>query len=215
MDEDRLYGSIRDIVAGATTGEFPALALEELLLTAFSRRSRLLRNIFDWGPDRYSEAERGSHETPTHFKWNLADLTAHGNRPVRVWLHQYRPPGELRPLYAQVPHNHRYPFVSIILNGGYRNDSYRPLENVLNPPREAPEPPRSRTLRPGDVLTMHPLEVHRLADIQGETLTLLVQGTAVTDRSFSFRESTATWLVHRDMRAQFRTLRGIDVGAAD
>ncbi|MFC9505038.1 hypothetical protein [Streptomyces sp. NPDC057002] len=61
---------------------------------------------------------------------------------------------------------------------------------------------------------MHPSEVHRLAEIQSETLTLLVQGAPVTDHSYSYRESTGSWLTHHDLRAQYRALRQIDVGTA-
>jgi hypothetical protein len=211
MDENKLYNSIREIVAGSPGGEFPASTLESLLQQAFNRRVTLLRHIFAWGADRYGDVERRSHETPTHFKWNLADLTAAEGRRVRVWLHQYRPPADLRVRYAQVPHNHRYPFVSVMLNGGYRNDSYCSLRR-LERPTGPPELLNSRTLRPGDVLAMHPLEVHRLAEIQCETLTLLVQGIPAADHSFSYRENTGDWLTHRDLRAQYRTLRKIDIG---
>ncbi|MEU1912324.1 hypothetical protein [Streptomyces massasporeus] len=213
MDEDDLYSSIREIVADSPDEGFPAPTLEELLHEAFNRRVALLRHIFAWGADRYGEVERRSHETPTHFKWNLADLPVTEGRRVRVWLHQYRPPEDLRVRYAQVPHNHRYPFVSVILNGGYRNDSYRSLRR-LERPSGPPELLNSRTLRPGDALAMHPSEVHRLGEIQRETLTLLVQGSPATDRSFSYRESTGDWLTHRDLRAQYRTLRQIDIGTA-
>ncbi|MFJ3705753.1 MULTISPECIES: hypothetical protein [unclassified Streptomyces] len=202
-----------DIVAGSPGGTFPATGIAGLLHEAFSHRASLLRQIFSWEAGRYGEVERRSHETPTHFKWNLADLTAGAGNPIRVWLHQYRPPEELRVRYAQVPHNHRYPFVSVVLNGGYRNDSYRSLRG-LELPTGPPEPVDSRTLRPGDTIVMHPLEVHRLAEIRKETLTLLVQGAPATDRSFSYRESTSSWLTHRDLRAQYRTLQQIEAGTA-
>ncbi|MBB6421435.1 hypothetical protein [Streptomyces sp. AK010] len=213
MDEDGLYKSIKDIVAGSPGDGFPAASLETLFHEAFSRRVTLLQHIFSWGADRYGEVERRSHETPTHFKWNLADLFVAEGRHVRVWLHQYRPPEDLRVRYAQVPHNHRYPFVSVVLNGGYRNDSYRPLRSP-ELPAGPPELLNSRTLRAGDTLAMRPTEVHRLADIQRETLTLLVQGSPATDHSFSYRESTGDWLTHRDLRAQYRTLRHIAIGTA-
>jgi hypothetical protein len=132
----------------------------------------LLEDARSLPPER-TEFDRSAEKT-THFKWFVAD-DPHGR--FALWLNEYKPASHRRTGHAEVAHNHRFWFTSLLLSGGFTNDIYRARSDA------SLELERSLDLRAGDTFVVDPDEVHALRELRDGTLTLLVQSRPV--RSYS------------------------------
>lgn len=147
---------------------------------------------------RFQDFMLASREVATHYKWFLG--ADHGGAWT-VWLHQYKGGPQITPQYANIPHNHRYSFVSLILLGGY--------DNVLYDIRARGTTAHmcdQRTLRAGQTLSLDHREVHSLTKIIPGTVTLFVQGRIQKDSSLSFGPDGAVQR-HPSLESVFDQLR--------
>jgi hypothetical protein len=141
-------------------------------LSMVSEPAALLEGVRHVDPRR-AEVD-GSAEKTTHFKWFVA---SDPQGRFELWLNQYKPADQRRRGHAEVPHNHRYWFTSLVLSGGFTSTTYDLRDSGALDPRS------HRELRAGATLTVDPAEIHSLHDIQEHTLTFVVQGVPV--RSYS------------------------------
>jgi predicted metal-dependent enzyme (double-stranded beta helix superfamily) len=128
--------------------------------------------------DEYANLMLASREVATHYKW----LVAAGDRQEwKVWLHQYKDDLSPSGVYADVPHNHRYNFVSLILNGTYENLGY-----TVHGEEEL-QLVSQRGVGRGDVIALDHREVHSLTQIGPGTVSLFIQGRIRKESSVSYR----------------------------
>ncbi|WP_327749782.1 hypothetical protein [Streptomyces europaeiscabiei] len=108
--------------------------------------------------------------------------------------HGYRIRAHLfREGYFDRPHDHRWPFASMILTGSYRHTQYGDNSGFADADPNDLRPLSVRTERPGDWYALHHTAVHSVSAEAG-TLSLVLRGPAVkdsfriieTDRSSSF-----------------------------
>lgn len=104
----------------------------------------------------------------------LHDDTEHGYR-IRAHL--------FRDGYFDRPHDHRWPFASMILTGSYRHTQYGSNAGFTDIDPADLRPLSVRTERPGDWYALHHTAVHSVT-AQSGTLSLVLRGPAVKD---SFR----------------------------
>lgn len=132
---------------------------------------RLLAEIAADDPRR-TEHDRSSEKT-THFKWFVAEDP---DDRFSLWLNTYKPSTHRRTGHAEVAHNHRFWFTSLVLSGGFTHATFTADGPTLTLSNEI-------TLRAGDSFIVDPAEIHALRDLQDETVTLIVQSRPV--RAFS------------------------------
>lgn len=140
-----------------------------------------------------TESDRSSEKT-THFKWFVAEDPA---GRFSLWLNEYKPGSHRRLGHAEVAHNHRFWFTSLVLGGGFTNIVYAPAEDA------SLECVRTTALRAGDSFVVDPDEVHSLRDLQDGTLTLIVQSRPV--RSYSDVYENGSVLRYRDLPSARRS----------
>jgi hypothetical protein len=137
--------------------------------------------------------------------------------------HGYRIRAHLfRDGYFDRPHDHRWPFASMILTGSYRHTQYGDNSNFADVDPDNLRPLSIRTERPGDWYALHHTAVHSVSAEAG-TLSLVLRGPAVkdsfriieTDRSGSFtvkgasQETTAERASKRMGEERLRTTIGV------
>jgi predicted metal-dependent enzyme (double-stranded beta helix superfamily) len=132
----------------------------------------LLAAARDVDPQRTEQD--GSAEKTTHFKWFLA---ADPDRRFELWLNEYKPKALRRQGHAEVAHNHRFWFTSLVLAGGFQNAVYAPAAD------ETLQETGVLSLGAGDTFVVDPDAVHSLRALADGTVTLVVQSQPV--RSFS------------------------------
>ena len=179
---------MREIIGGLDALDWENLneahkGAEGLLAYINSRRELLHAEFLSHSFEERLRRTRLSHETSTHFKWYMHRSAELG---YEIWLHEYKSKEFRKPGYAEVPHNHRYWFTSLILTGSFKHHIYRveraPQENLL----------RSMTVtkqlhyNAGDIYTNAPDVVHSIFEIEEPTLTLLIRSRAVKLYSESF-----------------------------
>lgn len=139
------------------------------------------------------------HETSTHYKWML------GMRPDgrgRVWLHEYKALDVNPESYAEVPHDHRYSFVSTIVTGGYVEEYWR------RSPGDRVEPERLVPRGPGETHAVNHDAVHSLRDVQPGTTTVLVEGAEQKSASTSWRRDGRLRGKHETFMSRFDSIFG-------
>ena len=125
--------------------------------------------------DAYSPSHRTlslalCHETFTHFKWLVA---LEPNLGTRLWIHEFKSHTGLgEPAYGEVPHNHRYSFVSTLLSGGYLEEIWSCTSQDTVTINEEIE--RSA----GESHFVDSEWIHSLADVKPGTITFLLEGAA-------------------------------------
>jgi hypothetical protein len=108
---------------------------------------------------------------------------------VRVRLHAFWPG------HYDLPHNHRWSFVSLILRGGFQHSLFGPARagDVAYP---VPlEPVQVRQENTGTCYALHHDELHALVCEPG-SVSLVIRGPAVKDRSFLVDPATGRPLWH-------------------
>jgi predicted metal-dependent enzyme (double-stranded beta helix superfamily) len=145
---------------------------------------------------RYADLLSVSREVSTHYKWLLA---AGDDDAWKIWLHQYKDEKVAAGAYADVPHDHRYNFVSLVLAGGYDNVTYTRGEEALRPAGETP-------IGRGGTVALDHREIHSLAAIRPGTLSLFVQGQIRKQSSSSYR-TDGTTQEHPSLEQVFGELR--------
>lgn len=121
----------------------------------------------------------GSHDTSTHYKWLIYRST--GPR-FTLWLHEYKNPASRGPGYAQVPHDHRYDIVSLILNGGY-------IASVWQLSGEELIGEETLIYQKTDVMNLSHDKIHSLKNILSDTLTLVIEGPRIKAYSTAYYPS--------------------------
>lgn len=172
-------GSLRSLHAelSALDWSTPAHAhaeAERLLHGLGEQPTQVVREVEQWAAQLRLRALQ-CHETSSHLKWFVG---AGASAEFILWLHQYKPAAARRGRHAEIAHNHRYWFSSVLLSGGFTEREYQPvfehgrlasLELVGTARRQA-----------GEAYTVPADKVHSLEAIDDGTLTLLVQGSVVT-----------------------------------
>jgi predicted metal-dependent enzyme (double-stranded beta helix superfamily) len=157
--------------------------IEEVLAELYESRESLREEMATLGDSELEQQEELSHETTTHFKWYVHK----GLSPrYKVWIHEYKERGLRRSGYAEVPHDHRYWFTSLVLLGGFEHHIYRVEGAGDSDCFESIEEVRSSECRKGTVYTVDPTMVHALSRIAEPTLTVVVRSGAVRPYSQTF-----------------------------
>lgn len=144
-----------------------------------------------------------SRETTTHYKWLLACDRPQG---TKVWLHEFKPSSERRPGYAATVHNHRYPFTTVALSGGYSNVRYDVVFDPESLLVERCEVTDSTHLAPGQTYSIEPDEYHYVDEIEDRTKTLIMEFPALSPVSFSFDRRGERMTEHLALDARLRNL---------
>ena len=166
---------------------------------AHSNIERLLKDVYRDKESLYKEIEshdlrereyRGkkSYNLPTHLKWYLhRDL----NKQFEIWIHEYKPEALRGRGYANVPHNHRYWFTSLLLRGSFTHKIYEvegKQSDLLSfgSMQMIGHWPMSQ----GDVYTLDSDKIHSLTQIDDTTLTLIVSSRQIREYSEEFVPAT-------------------------
>ncbi|WP_374066543.1 hypothetical protein [Actinokineospora auranticolor] len=166
-------------------------------------RSVLRRHLLDLDPGRAEALVARSRETTTHFAWCLRD---NADEPFTFWLHEYKPPADWRPGYADSVHNHRYHFCTVILRGGYRHERYRTTTDPDTGLITAAALTRRTECRAGDSGVLMAEEFHRIPHADEGTMTFLVKSRPVTRSSLSYDPATGTGHRHVPVEARLEEL---------
>lgn len=175
-----------------------SIALEKVfddIRATFQQRSS---DHADWGTEK-----------PTHFVHLLGQATD-DPYSAKVWLHQYKQldvgnePRELihsRRVFTELDHTHRDGMVSLLLHAGYRAQErrYSRMSPTAITDRDTAWTdfyhelePRSGEYERGDIMTIHPDEVHRLDKVLPGTLSLAVRLPVVRNFSVVFEGDDGT-----------------------
>lgn len=141
---------------------------------------QLLSGIAAADPAR-TEHDRSSEKT-THFKWFVGEDP---DERFSLWLNAYKPATHRRTGHAEVAHNHRFWFTSLVLSGGFTHATFTADGPKLTLSDEV-------TLHAGDSFVIDPAEIHALRDLQDETVTLIVQSNPVRAFSDVYENGTVT-----------------------
>lgn len=88
------------------------------------------------------------------------------------------------------PHDHPWPFVSIIMRGGYREEYYEKLDTRHG--RMVPS--RYNTWKRFSVHFMHPSKVaHRIIEVKPNTVSLILAGPRIRDWGFLTPKGWQQW----------------------
>lgn len=140
-----------------------------------------------------------STERNTHIKWCLG-----GKRSTYlVWLHQYKPPDVYAKAihFAASVHDHRYGFVSKVLNGALDAEWFARQDGSPTPISMV-----RRTIAEGDIVTMTPDEIHCIRSVLPNTCTLVIQGPAIRRHSTVFHLGAGSTESMGDLEAKFPEL---------
>lgn len=138
-----------------------------------------------------------SREVSTHYKWLIAADPQHR---WKVWLHQYRDDRVAGTAYADVPHNHRYDFVSLLLVGGYRDLRYVQGEEA-NQLRVGTK----YEIGTSQTVAVDHREIHSLTAVLPGTISLFVQGQVRAEYSTSYGPDGP--LRHSSLEVVYESLR--------
>ena len=122
-----------------------------------------------------------STERSTHYKWCLASSS---HRGIRIWLHTYKEWASGETAFAASIHNHRYSFVSSILQGSLHEQRWLPAGNsTINSANKT-------TYKTGDIYSISSQEIHSIEHADPHTISLVVQGPAVSIATNVFNRNT-------------------------
>jgi hypothetical protein len=138
--------------------------------------------IRSWDDRNLEKRQLRCHETSTHYKWFVH---YHDKLQYRVWLHQYKSSGERKAGYAEVPHNHRYSLASVILRGQFRQHYFETTSGLV-----AEIPDECRAYSQGDVYSINWSKVHKLSDLDDQTVTLVVESPVARHFSEAFYDKS-------------------------
>lgn len=157
----------------------------------------------DWGQD-----------TPTHYKWLLGAANPDDPRTARIFLHQYKvlPPGASR-CFTENDHTHSDGVVASMLRKGYSAVERRfpgmPTSIVVGTRDVAIWSEHYNWLQEtaadydeGDIMSIHPDEVHRLDRIAPGTMSLVIRPPTCRDFSVMFEPGSHEPVIIDDMRAK-------------
>jgi len=133
----------------------------------------------EFDPERVA---RRSRETTTHYKWLLASDRSQGSK---IWFHEFKPACERRPGYASTIHNHRYPFASVALRGGYTNLRFDVCFEESSLRVHRCDLVQRECILEGSRYRMEPDEYHCVDDIADGTQTLVLELPAINPVSYS------------------------------
>lgn len=170
-----------------------AISLDEVKEAAAGRRHSI--NI-----DDAFILEAASAERPLIYKHCIA--LGNTANAAKIWVHEYRPESWMtvdNKRHIEHYHNHRVGLGSIILRGGYVADEFRypgmlPEKTMDSPiypdwgPKQQGLVPQTVEYTEGSVMCIHPDEIHRLRNIQPNTVTLVVDTPKVRDFAFTYSE---------------------------
>lgn len=155
---------------------------------------QLLADIRDVFQERSRDHADWGNKKPTHVSHLLGKANPDDQYSARVWLNQYKPsdPAKLK-RFTEFDHNHREGIVSLILRQGfttYEKRSSNRLEEIITDPSvdwsahyQALSRPTPAGYEQGQLMWLHPDEVHRLDKILPGTLSLCLR--LPVQRSFS------------------------------
>jgi hypothetical protein len=157
--------------------------------------SEVHRYMLSWSPQEREAKYDLSHETPTHYK---ILLHRRPDRALTVWLHEYKDGLQRGDGYSQIPHDHRYDFCSLMLEGSFVSRAYE-----VGAPMRITDQAR---INAGDWLSLSHTEIHALADIAEGTHTLVVQGPILRNHSTGYDMSTGLGTQFPDFIEKHRRL---------
>jgi hypothetical protein len=106
---------------------------------------------------------------------NKIVLYSDPDRGLRLRIHVFKEGGPDR------PHNHRWPFASRVLYGGYRHVLFEPESLANDDWPKALRPLLVQDLRPGASYSLHHSMVHSL-DAQPGSVSMILRGSAAKER---------------------------------
>lgn len=147
-----------------------------------------------------------SKETTTHFVWVLEEQAGTG---MKLCLHQFKHPQAMGAGHANTIHNHRYDFLTLVLGGGYTEETYEFGNAVASGEyiRHIPEPAIC-DVRAGDSKVVDYRAFHRIPLISPETVTLVVKAPPKADHSMSISTETRVAQIHHSVRGRVQNLVG-------
>jgi hypothetical protein len=164
---------------------------------------KIRQGLLEWlkeaaGNDYLRSAAR---ETSTHYVWPLyTSVSGHS-----VVINEFKDPGQMSGGYATTLHNHRYPFSSLMLCGGYTQLRYSVETNGLGRVRALCEVGADNVAQ-GNVTAVADDVFHRLMNIERHTMTLVVKGPAVKEDSISVDVRTLIASRHLPVEARLMEL---------
>jgi hypothetical protein len=168
-----------------------------LALNANRLAAELAASIGHASDNTYSDFMLASREVSTHYKWLIA---ADNSDSWKIWLHQYKDGRVSSDDYADVPHNHRYNYISLILSGGYDNIEYLAGGNEVVTPTDV------RSVDRGQTISLDHRQIHSLTRIRPSTLSLFIQGKIRKESSLSY-PADGLMQVHESLESALEKLR--------
>lgn len=189
---DSILGLIRQLQQGCNEYDWIQHCVSRLSKLRDADNA-LLNYLQELSDQQREDLFDGSHDVSTHYKW----LIYRNIRPrFTLWLHEYKSVDQRGAGYAQVPHDHRYDIVSLILTGGYVATTWQLSDTKVLATQDI-------TYRKSDIMSLDSAEIHSLRSIFSETRTLVIEGpilkhysTAYSidhDQIHVFPDFTARW----------------------
>jgi hypothetical protein len=168
--------------------------------------------IYDWLKESafLDQLRTAARETATHYVWPLyVASNGHG-----LTINEFKDPRYMMNGYANIIHNYRYSFASLILSGGYRQ--IRSNVEMIEPGQAA----SIHELGQDDVIEGSMLPVnydvfHRLTKIRERTVTLLVKCPPAREHSLSVDIDTLRVTSHIPVEARVVELMNSLIMTAD
>lgn len=138
-----------------------------------------------------------SKETDTHFVWCVQSLRESDGK---ICIHQYKNLPTGLGGHANTVHDHRYDFLTFMLQGSYSEERYSP-ESVLGD--HSPAVVRKSSFTPGSIRFVPNELFHRVTDVEPGTLTLVLKAPASKENSTSLDLKTGIRQNHLSWKQRF------------
>ena len=190
--------ALADLKLGALPVNEQLLAVHEVLATCeIEKLSQSIQSRIDYF--RQDKAGIGVYvPKPTHNAFLLGQADPHDYYSARIWLHDYTDgiaPCQRRE-FTMLPHNHRDGLVALLLRNGYVATEERfagkvPETVIIDQEidwkaQRAELQPQDGHYFAGDIMSIHPDEVHNLERVAAQTSSLVVRLPAQRDFSVVF-----------------------------
>jgi hypothetical protein len=176
-------------------------ALKQLLMEwrGDAEISLIRREIHHWLRESavLEQVRTAARETSTHYVWPIYM----GNNGYGLTINEFKDPGHMGFGYANVLHNHRYSFASLVLSGGYgqvRSKVEIPMSGRAVRIHDIAED----FVPEGCLLAINHDEFHRLTQFSNRTVTLLIKCPAVKKDSVSVDIETLRVNTHVPVEAR-------------
>lgn len=158
---------------------YPQKEIENLLSKWWKNIHQWKNELYNIEKDLFLNIANKSFEVSTHYKWLLCQTSN-----FDIFINEFKEDCNNKKSYATKYHNHRYDFTSLIINGGFQNQTSN--FDIVEDKIVSYKMNKSDSLSKGNIYSLSNHEIHRLKNINFNTKTLVIKSKAKKEYSLAF-----------------------------